>query len=465
MHRRLAALVFALLCAACSKTDSPSTAGQPATPPPDAKSAPAPAPKIAAAPSTEAKAPPLPPPAPSAMRGAASTKPIPAPVEPRRIPVAQPEHAPMLGSDRAVTDQTGVERIALTPGSHVAPAQIAQPNAPTPQAAYAQTEYLEVIKAPNVAQPPSSAPSDGATTAYSATLNSQVLAAPSIGAPTISSRHVAPPVEAPATESAPTLDSIPTSAVAARKANQPQPILSVVDGTRPITSLNELIVDSIQLVPPGGSYRADQAAMDLLRNAITISDKHLVVVPDLVRPSFCSEATYVVFLLAVERLQKSNRLQLSDAAMNALLVHGQRDGEGIWGRWNANGPGTARLFHELGLGLSFSNPAAARPGDFMKIWWNDEIGAKERGHSVIFLGLAQTDKGEIGVHYWSSNKASGYSEATVPMSSVKRMLFSRLDNPRALVNAASLPKSDQYLADMLKRASTAVEMAKLCGVQ
>jgi hypothetical protein len=33
-----------------------------------------------------------------------------------------------------------------------------------------------------------------------------------------------------------------------------------------------------------------------------------------------------------------------------IISSSQRDGAGIWGRWNANGPGTARLFYELGLG-------------------------------------------------------------------------------------------------------------------
>jgi hypothetical protein len=119
----------------------------------------------------------------------------------------------------------------------------------------------------------------------------------------------------------------------------------------------------------------------------------------------------------------------------------------------------------LGLGKSFTNPMTARPGDFLKIWWNDEIGSAERGHSVIFLGMQRTEKGEFGIRYWSSNKPGGFGEAVAPLSTVKRMLFSRLDNPRAILNAARLPAVDQYLADMLKRASTQEEMWQMCGVQ
>jgi hypothetical protein len=40
------------------------------------------------------------------------------------------------------------------------------------------------------------------------------------------------------------------------------------------------------------------------------------------------------------------------------MIRGQRDGEGIWGRWNANGPGTARLFHEMNLGENFERVAS-----------------------------------------------------------------------------------------------------------
>jgi hypothetical protein len=72
--------------------------------------------------------------------------------------------------------------------------------------------------------------------------------------------------------------------------------------------------------------------------------------------------------------------------MENLLIRGQGDGVGIWGRWNANGPGTARLFEELHLGKNFTSFEEARPGDFMKIFWNDNIGGTESGHSVIYLG-------------------------------------------------------------------------------
>jgi hypothetical protein len=386
--------------------------------------------------------------------------------------VARPERPERPGAFRgSATDNDGIERIALTPGSRVVSAPAAPP--PPPRVA---APSLEIAAAPvepksapetdpispeaRAAVPEVVPPAIAASAAHPVEISPQTFAAPSFNSPAASPRRL---TNTDAADAAilPELNPAPS----ARKAPEGLPIFSVMDRTRPITSLNELILDSIQMVPQGGSYKADQATMDLLRNAVTISNKQLTVAADVARPSFCSEATYLVFLIAMERLQQANRLTLSQPTMQALLVHRQRDGEGVWGRWNANGPGTARLFHELGAGQNFTNPLSARPGDFLKIWWNEEIGCHERGHSVIFLGMTKTETGEIAVRYWSSNKPGGYGEGVAGMSKVKRMLFSRLENPSALANAPRLPNLDKYLADMLKRASTGEEMLQMVGAE
>ncbi len=349
----------------------------------------------------------------------------------------------MLGSSTPVLDREGIERIALVPGARAPQPVEAKPIVP----AAPPTPPVAAAKA-------APAPAIAFTPGREVVLTEKPVAAPVV-------------VHSPTALALPPKSSVSTPFVApsARETAKapPQPIVS--QNKRPITTMNELIIDCIRTIPAGGKYQADAAAIELLKTAVTVSEKRLAVMPDLARPSFCSSATYLVFLTAMDRLHRGNRIRLPDDAMNSLLITGQPDGEGVWGRWNANGPGTARLFHELGLGHSFSNPVAAKPGDFLKIWWNDEIGASERGHSVIFLGIGKTEKGEMGVRYWSSNKPGGFGEAVAPMSTVKRMLFSRLDNPRALANAALIPASDQYLADMLKRASTEEEMFRMCGVQ
>jgi hypothetical protein len=156
-------------------------------------------------------------------------------------------------------------------------------------------------------------------------------------------------------------------------------------------------------------------------------------------------------------------LQLDFATLNQLVIRDQHDGEGVWGRWNANGPGTARLFYELGLGRNFTDFAQARPGDFMKIFWNKNVGRRESGHSVIFLGLIAHPDGEY-VRFWSSNLPGGYGEKEVPRAKVAAAIFSRLMNPENLSRIHGVPATDAYLASLLRKKSSLAEATKKCGI-
>jgi hypothetical protein len=217
-------------------------------------------------------------------------------------------------------------------------------------------------------------------------------------------------------------------------------------------------------MPSDGGYSTSSQANLGLRNAIRTNEEALLVNSSHAIPSYCSEATYLVFLKVIAALQASHRLTLSQTTVEALRPEGQPDGTGIWGRWNANGPGTARLFAELGLGTNFSDFNRARPGDFLKIWWNDQIGVSEHGHSVIFMGME--NHGDIPyLSYWSSNVPEGYSVKSVPLSRIHRMLFSRLESPEALTRLERLPHSDRYLYSLQSRNSTAAEMDQLCKVR
>ncbi|MEY4616851.1 MAG: hypothetical protein RJB66_1811 [Pseudomonadota bacterium] len=198
--------------------------------------------------------------------------------------------------------------------------------------------------------------------------------------------------------------------------------------------------------------------------------------PEKASPSFCSGATYTAFLQLLSVLQKQDGLALSDEVQKLLLVSGQPDGSGVWGRWNANGPGTARLFFELGLGRNFTMEklSEAKPGDFLKIFWNDEIGAKEQGHSVIFTGLRQKELVRE-LCFWSSNKPSlessegGRGEKCVNVAKIRFGLFSRLEHPERL---ADVPEKmglrtkkyvDSYLQSMLKETSSQREVCEKVG--
>jgi hypothetical protein len=243
-----------------------------------------------------------------------------------------------------------------------------------------------------------------------------------------------------------------------RQANTPPPENSA---ELHFTTMNEVIVDVLVGMPKGGGYDASPAGVSLqmLGSAIRLEANRLVIEPEKAEPSYCSSATYLVFLSVLDRLNREGHLTISPQVMEKLLVRGQGDGVGIWGRWNANGPGTARLFEQLNLGKNFTSFEEARPGDFLKIFWSEDIGSKESGHSVIFLGLGSpNEKGDQTIVIWSSNRPDGYGRKEVPISKIKHAVFSRLEDPRKIEGALTLPTKDAYLAALQKRSSTVDEM-------
>jgi hypothetical protein len=226
------------------------------------------------------------------------------------------------------------------------------------------------------------------------------------------------------------------------------------------SDLNRLVLNAVGRMPTGGRYSTTAQANQRLAAAVRLESTGLTLSPSLAQPSYCSGATYQVFLEVVSQLNQRGGLNSSPELLRALLVHGQRDGEGVWGRWNANGPGTARLFAEAGLGRNFTDWSQARAGDFMKIWWNNEIGQRERGHSVIFLEADADD-----VIFWSSNVPNGYGRRSVPRTDVKWAVFSRFEHADAVQNLAEIPRRDAYLAEMLTRSSSRAEVANRCGLR
>ena len=236
------------------------------------------------------------------------------------------------------------------------------------------------------------------------------------------------------------------------------PFLEAQDNSLP--PINRIVLDAVRSMPPNGRYSTSPSANRALSAAVYTSAGRLSIQTADAVPSYCSGATYLVFLKALSDLQNSGRLTLTPETVSALRPAGQPDGTGIWGRWNANGPGTARLFHELGLGPNFTSLSAARPGDFLKIFWNDGIGASEHGHSVIFLGH---DPKAGTLTFWSSNIPGGYGTKTVPLTRIHRLLFSRLEHPENL-NRPLIPRTDAYLSSLQQHSSSPSEMARQCGL-
>jgi hypothetical protein len=228
-------------------------------------------------------------------------------------------------------------------------------------------------------------------------------------------------------------------------------------------SYNSMILEQMRKMPSGGKYSVSHFAKIRLQSAAHFESGKFFVIPTKPYVSFCSGATYLVFIKTIEELRDRGQLQLDYSTLNQLIIRDQHDGEGVWGRWNANGPGTARLFHELGIGRNFADFGQAQPGDFMKIFWNNNVGRRESGHSVIFLGTSQHADGEY-VRYWSSNIGMGYGEKEVPRSKIANAIFSRLETPANLTRIRDVPTVDAYLGSLLRKKSNFAEARQKCGI-
>lgn len=255
---------------------------------------------------------------------------------------------------------------------------------------------------------------------------------------------------------------------------------------------NALILRKIDSMPKGGqyaSYRNDApvdsrfddlyAAVESLGNSIVVNrNGGLMVKPKLAVPgSFCSSATYLLFCNVVASLQRDgivaadSRLshELADIGRKEDIIHGRLDGIGIFGHWNADGPGTAVIFHRLGLGRSFLGYDNALPGDFLKIFWNEKIGKGERGHLVVYLG--ESDTGDA-IKVWSSNQrnedsSSGYGTMWVTKKRIHRALFSRFEHPERLsrwLEFSHAKKNSDYLIRIRRTPSTLGEMRRQTGI-
>jgi hypothetical protein len=224
---------------------------------------------------------------------------------------------------------------------------------------------------------------------------------------------------------------------------------------------NDLVLEQVKQMPQGGRYSVSHFAKIRLQSSAHFESGKFFIIPS--GPSFCSGATYLVFIRTIEALRERGQLRLDYDTLERLIIRDQHDGEGVWGRWNANGPGTARLFHELRLGRNFDNIDQAKPGDFMKIFWSRAVGRNEHGHSTIFLGVENKSDGQY-VRYWSSNIPSGYGEKSVPRSKIAYAIFSRLETPTNLARINNAPFVDTYLAALLRGRSSISEAGAKCGL-
>jgi hypothetical protein len=225
---------------------------------------------------------------------------------------------------------------------------------------------------------------------------------------------------------------------------------------------NSWVLKAIEVMPRGGGYELTSAPVKRMRDAFSWSDEsrsQLLLDPKKATPSYCTTATYMVFYQVLYRYWEEHNQTTDILVLERLKPNLERDGLRIWGRWNSNGPGSAKFFHETGLGINFDDPAMARPGDFLKIFWNNEVGKNERGHTVIFLGYRNGS-----VTFWGSSRSTnGYGVKTVSRSEYSKLLFSRLLAPENAINIATLDENDEFLASMLTRISSWAEVREVSG--
>src|SRR5947207_342103 len=79
------------------------------------------------------------------------------------------------------------------------------------------------------------------------------------------------------------------------------------------TDLNDLILDVIQKsMPEQGSYSASAEANRRLATSIVVDSAGLTLDPAKARPSYCSGATYLVFLGILHELIRTGKLSLDE---------------------------------------------------------------------------------------------------------------------------------------------------------
>ncbi len=220
---------------------------------------------------------------------------------------------------------------------------------------------------------------------------------------------------------------------------------------------NRMILDIISTLPTGGGYSIGESfvAPKLQAHNVGGGNWELRVYDGF--PSHCTSATYALYAHLIAVLNNSGRISLSADQLRSLEVRRSMpdgsqlvDGQGPWWIFNSNGAGVAALLKHTGTGVSFRDDKLryARPGDFLKLFWNGGVGASEQGHQVVYTGHRQAD-GRDMICFWGSQRQhkkkrsggtgplyfparagaevqSGYGEVCRPRDDVKAMIFSRV---------------------------------------
>lgn len=275
---------------------------------------------------------------------------------------------------------------------------------------------------------------------------------------------------------------------------------------------NAMVLDIISGLPTGGGYSTGSAFVSPVVQASNIGGGRLEMRVYDGHPSHCTSATYALFARLVAVLHNEGRIQLSIEQMETLevkrrLADGSQlvDGQGPYWIFNSNGAGVAALFKHTGIGINFRDDKLvyARPGDFLKLFWNDNVGASEQGHQVVYLGRRDVG-GRDMVCFWGSQRQNkkkrgsrtealyfpakagqkvvdGYGEVCRPRGDIKEMIFSRitcmehlsagLETMRARATergsgpfGVSYPFVDDYLVSLRKKSSNQATLDRMYDI-
>jgi hypothetical protein len=221
---------------------------------------------------------------------------------------------------------------------------------------------------------------------------------------------------------------------------------------------NAMILHIIKRIPAGGGYSLSARTVALptvTAHNIGGGSWEMRVYDG--RPTHCTGATYGAYAHLVAMLHNSGAIHLSPGQLRSLEVlrtmpdgTAREDGEGPFAIFNSNGAGVAAFLKHTGTGFSFRDDklAYARPGDFLKLFWNGNVGATEQGHQTIYTGGREI-AGRDMVCFWSSQRQNrkkrsgrrealyfaasgtgkvvdGYGEVCRPRGDIKAMVFSRI---------------------------------------
>lgn len=231
---------------------------------------------------------------------------------------------------------------------------------------------------------------------------------------------------------------------------------------------NHLVLESIKEMPTAGGYELTSSPVKKMRDSFQWSadgSDVLLLNADTATPSYCTSATYLIFYKTLQKYWQQSGMRPARSTLELLKPNLERDGLRMWGRWNSNGPGSAKLFTDAKLGINFDDINKAQPGDFLKIFWSQDVGKKEKGHTVIFIGR-EVHKGVEMIKFWGSSLSTkGYGYKIITRKSAVKTLFTRLTHPENIDNVSSLPEDDKFLASMLTRISNWKEVKSTVGVE